>query len=85
VTDWYIINMQDGRMWGDCPMCNQWRKLDHAIAWCCGPTHDEIGSMSSEYFQTEVGGMGVCKECHDRHYQSVTLSGRGGEKEVERG
>ena len=53
----YIINMQDGRMWGDCPMCNQWRKLDHAIAWCCGPTHDEIGSMSTKYRGHEVGGM----------------------------
>ena len=58
---------------GECNMCREWRILDHAVAWYCGPTHDEIGSVSTEYHGTPhdpaiVGGMCVCKECHDRHY-----------------
>lgn len=54
---------------GECSMCGNWRALDHAVAWYCGPTHDEIGSITTEYNDGgTVGGMCVCKECHDRHY-----------------
>ena len=58
---------------GECNMCGQERRLNHAVAWYCGPTHDEIGAVSTEYRSTDgepaiVGGMCVCKECHDRHY-----------------
>ena len=63
-----IIDLQEARFWGDCPMCGQDRRLDYSVAWCCGPTHDEIGSMSTEYRDTEVGGMLVCKSCHDTFY-----------------
>jgi hypothetical protein len=64
---------------GECNMCGQERVLDHAVAWYCGPTHDEIGSISTECRSTDgqpaiVGGMSVCKECHDRHYYLVTHS-----------
>ena len=62
------IDLQEGRRWGDCPMCGKEKRLDHAVGWCCGPTRDEIGSMSTEYRDTEVGGMSVCKECHDALY-----------------
>lgn len=77
------IDMQEGRYWGDCNMCGKLRRLDHAVAWYCGPTHDEIGSVSTEYVgdggkPAIVGGMCVCKGCHDRHYVA-TLSSQGAE------
>jgi hypothetical protein len=69
-----VIDMNEGRYWDDCPMCGEYRRLDHAVAWYCGPTHDEIGSVSTEYRSGTdepaiVSGMCVCKECHDRHYE----------------
>jgi hypothetical protein len=63
-----VIDMQEGRYWGECPMCETEQRLDHAVGWCCGPTHDDIGTMSTEYRDTEVGGMCVCKSCHDQFY-----------------
>jgi hypothetical protein len=68
MTGIMVIDLQEERRWDDCSMCDQYRRLDHAVAWCCGPTHDEIGSMSTEYRDTEVGGMPVCKSCHDTFY-----------------
>lgn len=63
------IDLQEGLNWCDCPMCDQERRLDHAVAWYCGPTHDEIGSVTTEYTDGGiVGGMGVCRACHDKHY-----------------
>jgi hypothetical protein len=58
---------------GECCMCEEMKRLDHAVAWYCGPTHDEIGSVSTEYRGCDgkpaiVGGMRCCKECHDKHY-----------------
>jgi hypothetical protein len=65
----YYIDLQEGRYWGECPMCNRVRRLDHAVAYYCGPTHDEIGSVTTEYADGGiVGGMPVCKDCHDAHY-----------------
>lgn len=64
-----VIDMQEERYWGDCTMCRNYRRLDHAVAWYCGPTHDEIGSVTTEYTDGGiVGGMCVCKQCHDDHY-----------------
>lgn len=55
---------------GECAMCGQERALDHSVGWYCGPTHDEIGSVTTEYTDGGiVGGMRVCKECHDGFYQ----------------
>lgn len=67
----YVLDLNEARNWGDCPMCDQERRLDHAVGWCCGPTHDEIGSMSTEYRDTPVGGMCVCKSCHDQFYRDL--------------
>lgn len=58
---------------GICNMCEQERILNHAVAWYCEPTHDEIGSISTQYTSSDgreaiVGGMCVCRECHDLHY-----------------
>jgi len=65
-----VIDMQEARYWGDCPMCEQYRRLNHAVGWYCGPTHDEIGSQSTEYRGPDatVGGMCVCQPCHDEFY-----------------
>jgi hypothetical protein len=65
---------------GECNMCGHERQLNHAVAWYCGPTHDEIGSVSTEYVSgtdepAVVGGMSVCKECHDRHCGIIHHSG----------
>lgn len=70
---------------GECNMCGEERVLDHAVAWYCGPTHDEIGSVSTEYRGCDghpaiVGGMQVCEECHDRHY-SLLASQKGQDHE----
>ncbi len=63
------IDMNEGRYWGECSMCGKERRLDHAVAWYCGPTHDEIGAVTTEYTDGGiVGGMSVCKGCHDMHY-----------------
>lgn len=64
-----VIDMQEERYWGDCSMCGHLHRLDHAVAWYCGPTHDEIGAVTTEYTDGGiVGGMCVCKQCHDGHY-----------------
>ena len=53
---------------GDCCLCGEECILDYCVGYCCGPTHDEIGSMSTEYIGLEVGGMCACKGCHDKFY-----------------
>jgi hypothetical protein len=73
MPDVIIIDLSEERHWGDCIMCGEYRRLDHAVAYYCGPTHDDIGSISTEYVSGTdepaiVGGMCVCKTCHDRHY-----------------
>jgi len=60
---------------GECAMCGEERRLNYCVAWYCGPTHDEIGSISTEYVSGTdepaiVGGMCVCKDCHDQHYST---------------
>jgi hypothetical protein len=66
--------------WGECPLCEQERRLTHAVAWYCGPTHDEIGAVSTEYRSHDgrpaiVGGKTVCKECHDGFYPEAGAAG----------
>lgn len=61
---------------GECVLCEQWKRLDHAVAYYCEPTHDEIGSVSTQYTSSDgspaiVGGMQCCKECHDEHYGTM--------------
>lgn len=63
------IQLDGDREMGDCAMCGNYRRLNHAVAWYCGPTHDEIGEVTTEYSDGGiVGGMCVCKSCHDEHY-----------------
>lgn len=64
-----VIDMQEGRRWGDCPMCGEERRLDHAVGWYEGPVPDDIGTVL--WHGGEVGGMCVCRACHDRHYGTV--------------
>lgn len=61
-----IINLNEERNWGDCPMCGGWRRLDHAVGWYEEAVHDDIGTVLPH--GGEVGGICVCRECHDRHY-----------------
>lgn len=69
MPDWVTIQLDIGRECGECSMCHTDQHLTHAVAWYCGPTHDEIGSVTTEYNDGgEVGGMCVCKACHDQHY-----------------
>jgi hypothetical protein len=59
------------RLWeptADCCICGEETLLTHAVAYCCEPTHDEIGSESKTYPGHIVGGMPACKRCHDLHY-----------------
>jgi hypothetical protein len=59
------------RLWeptADCCMCGCETPLTHSVAYCCEPTHDEIGSESKTYPGTPVGGMPACQPCHDLHY-----------------
>ena len=64
-------NVRAIRLWEpeiECCMCGEIGPHRHAVAYCCEPTHDEIGSMSTKYRGHEVGGMPACKACHDKHY-----------------
>ena len=59
------------RLWEpttECCMCGAETALTHCVGYCCGPTHDEIGSASTEWRGEIVGGMPVCQPCHDRFY-----------------
>lgn len=59
----------------ECALCGEVKRCDHCVAFYCEPTHDEIGSVSTQYTSTDgkpaiVGGMTCCKECHDAHEAS---------------
>jgi hypothetical protein len=64
-----VINLWDNDC-GECPMCDRERQLRNAVAWWCGPVRHEIGAKLELTDGTiqEVGGMPVCKECHDDFY-----------------
>ena len=47
----------------ECVICGKAGPWNHAVGYCCEPTHDEIGSMSSKYPGLEVGGATVCNKC----------------------
>lgn len=54
---------------GDCCLCGQPCSLDYCVGYYCGPTHDPIGSVTTEYTDGgRVGGQAACKECHDKFY-----------------
>lgn len=54
--------------WAECCICGCDTPMTHAVAYCCGPTHDEIGAPSSEYRGLIVGGRAACQPCHDQFY-----------------
>lgn len=56
----------------NCCICDEETFLTHSVAFCCEPTHDEIGSESTTYPGHIVGGMPACPSCHDRHYGITT-------------
>ncbi|MGA0564125.1 hypothetical protein ACO2RV_16900 [Ancylobacter sp. VNQ12] len=76
----YIIDLNEDRNWGECSICEKYKRLDHAVGWYCGPTHDEIGSITTEYSDGGVvGGMRVCRECHDGFYLPLASTEAGHE------
>ena len=60
------------RLWEptcECGICEREGPWRHAVGWYCGPTQDEIGSVTTEYTDGGiVGGMCVCQPCHDDFY-----------------
>lgn len=69
---WITIDLNEGRWWGDCPMCERERRLDHAVGWYCGPTRMDPGTkfVMPNGEEAEVGGMRVCRDCHDMFYET---------------
>lgn len=61
-----VINLGHSS-WGECPMCDQEAFLDQSVGWYEEAVQEDIGTVLSH--GGEVGGMPVCKECHDSHYQ----------------
>ena len=61
-----VIDLQEARYWAECPMCNQIKRLDHAVGWYEEPVQEEIGAILPH--GGEVCGMSVCRQCHDTHY-----------------
>lgn len=61
-----IIDLNERFRHGDCPMCETWKRLDHAVGWYEEAVHEEIGATLPH--RGEVGGMCVCKACHDDFY-----------------
>lgn len=51
----------------ECQLCGKEAIIDHCVPFCCDPTYDEIGSMSTVYRGLKVGGMSCCRSCHDSH------------------
>jgi hypothetical protein len=53
----------------DCCLCGEETEDRFLVGYYCGPTHDEIGSITTEYSDGGiVGGMCACKPCHDDFY-----------------
>ena len=70
MTDKLIVIHLDAPV-TECCICGCETDLRYCVAYCCEPTHDEIGEESSMYPGTIVGGMPACKKCHDEHYGGI--------------
>ena len=66
--DMTVINLWEywGADWGDCPMCDQEKRLNRSVGWYEEAVHEDIGATLPH--GGEVGGMPVCQDCHDKHY-----------------
>ncbi len=70
MTDILVINLWEPG--AECCMCGKDCPLEYCVGYYCGPTHDPIGSITTEYTDGGiVGGMSVCKFCHDEFYKVV--------------
>lgn len=70
--DVVVIELWD-RSIHECALCGEVKQCRHCVPFYCEPTHDPIGSVSTQYVNADgspaiVGGMVCCKECHDQHY-----------------
>ncbi len=66
------IDLNEGRQWGDCSMCGEERRLERAVGWWCGPRREDIGATLPN--GGTVGGMCVCRPCHDGFYSEAKAS-----------
>lgn len=76
--DVIVIELWD-RTVHECALCGEVKRCRHCVPYYCGPTHDPIGSVSTEYTSTDgkpaiVGGMVCCKDCHDAHEATAPLA-----------
>jgi hypothetical protein len=62
------------RLWSpitDCALCSEECELSHSVGWYEGPLEempgDSLALPNGEV--VEVGGMPVCRTCHDRFYR----------------
>lgn len=72
--DVIVIKLWD-RTIHECALCGEVKQCRYCVPFYCEPTHDPIGSVSTEYTSSAgsaaiVGGMICCKECHDKHEAS---------------
>lgn len=62
-----VIELWGERHSGECPMCEQEALLDRAVGWYEEAVTEDIGTILPH--GGVVGGMSVCRACHDRHYR----------------
>ena len=63
-----VINLGHSS-WDECPMCEKEGFLDQSVGWYEEAVLEDIGTILPH--GGEVGGMPVCKSCHDKHYSIV--------------
>ncbi len=78
---WIIIDLSFERQCGECPMCERYRHLNHAVGWYCGPVRQDPGEQVPGWKGEAIaGGMPVCQECHDTFYATpLSRPSAGGE------
>lgn len=68
MSDVLIINLWSPE--GECCICGKLCVVEHCVGYYCGPTHDPIGSVTTEYTDGGiVGGRLACRPCHDNFYE----------------
>jgi len=61
----------------ECPMCDRYRHLTHAVGWYCGPVRENPGEVVPDWGPDAIaGGMSVCQPCHDEFYGEAIDNGQ---------
>ena len=66
----FFIYLNDFQ-WGECPMCEQDRRLNYCVGWYEGPVRQDPGETLTlpNGEAVETCGMCVCRDCHDDFYE----------------